>query len=93
VCLTCASYRQKEVPNEAQGDGLHKDAGGSLRFDPPRQIGRARWLISKKRSEGNKKGKIAKTHSPEDEAIIFPSPRFFTFFFLRHFMHFLNTSP
>jgi hypothetical protein len=29
-----------------------------------------------------KKGKIAKNHSPEDEAILFPSPRFFTFFFL-----------
>jgi hypothetical protein len=38
-------------------------------------------------------GKIAKNHSPEDEAILFPSPRFFTFFFLHHFMHFLNTSP
>jgi hypothetical protein len=34
------------------------------------------------------KGKIAKNHSSEDEAILFSSPRFFTFFFLHHFMHF-----
>ena len=28
--LTRATYRRKEVSNEARGDGLHEDAGGSL---------------------------------------------------------------
>ncbi len=35
---------------------------------------------------------IAKNHSPQDEAILFHTPLFFTFFILHHFVHFYNPS-
>ena len=46
--LTHMAYRQKEVPKEAQDDGLHEDASGSFWFNPPRPIGWAGWSISRK---------------------------------------------
>ena len=50
----------KKIPNKVQGDGLHKDAGGSLWFNPPRPIGRARSSINKRRRPSflEKNGKV-----------------------------------
>ena len=49
LLLTCVAYRQKEAPNEAQGDELHEGTSCFLWMDPQPPIARAGWPISGKK--------------------------------------------